>query len=275
MNPLDKEEFGIFSKMIEKCMPIHTDKIGSIPMTSYQPLPKNLKEYSNKVDNKFLNDNLHTIEEMEHRVKGSTNGFRNYQNKYYDESGILNHDLYFKHEDKIIPKVSGAQPMIMNPFRFAGKVNGPDLITNSGETGTWNIGAGGYNILTSKLDTVGTINDYYDRVAIRINVAAGNIRLTAYTDSGGVPSARYVADTGSLGMAADYGWESLTEFQLTTTANWIAYSTNAANHTVHYQNNGTNRTKYSDGRTYTVLPNPISGGLNDHNYSIQMKLGHT
>ena len=254
-------------------MPKHTDVTASIPRTQFASLPKNIMDFSEKVDNKFLNDNLHTIEEMEYRKKGITDVFRNYQNKYYADREILNHDLYFTHEGKTYPRVSGAQPMIIQPFRFTTPVNGADLVTNAGESGTSAIGGSPYVVIMNKVKTVGTVGEYYDQVAINVTVAAGNLRLCVYKDNAGDPDARYVADTGSFAAAADYAWHSLTAFALTGTANWIAYS-QQSDITIGYETQASGNGRYLAG-TFAELADPVAGGLTNSTTVIQMKMGHS
>ena len=217
---------------------------------------------------------------MEYRKKGITNDFKNYQHKYYDESGILNHDLYFEHENKIYAKVSGGSfsffgsTFQVNPNNYVAHVNGADMVTNLGESGTTPIGGGPYTVVAAKVKTTGVVNQYYDQVAINVSVASGNLRLCAYIDNAGSPDARYVTDTGSFAAAAGYAWNSLTEFSLTTAANWLAVSQSAASVTYGYENQASGNTKYLAG-TFGQLADPIAAGLTNSTTVIQMKLGHS
>ena len=164
MNPLDKEELKAFLKIIKNDMPKHTDNTVKIKRSFSQGMPKSLKEYSDKVDNKFLNDNLHTIEEMEYRKKGVTNDFKNYQHKYYDESGILNHDLYFEHEGTTYPKLHGACGFIINPYIMKpATVNGAQIETGT-SIGQSNFGGNYINLF--KLPNTGFIATVYDRIEL-------------------------------------------------------------------------------------------------------------
>ena len=289
MNPLDKEELSEILKIINNDMPKHTLNSVKIKGSYSQGMPKNLMEYSEKIDNKFLNDNLHIIEEMEYRQKGVTNDFKEYQNKIYGNSEILNHDnffkaklhdSFFKYQDEYgMPK--NTQYMrginIQNVGflgRLTSKVYGADMVTNLGESGTSAIGGGPYTVIACKVKTTGVVNQFYDRVAINVSVASGNLRLCAYKDNAGSPDARYVTDTGSFAAAADYAWRSLTEFSLTTAANWLAFSQSAASVTYGYENQASGNTKYLAG-TFGQLADPIAAGLTNSATVIQMKLGHS
>lgn len=244
MNPLDKEELKAFFKIVKKDMPIHTDETAKMKRSYSQGLPKNIMDYSQKIDNEFLNNNLHTIEEMEYRKKGITNDFKNYQNKYYDDSGILNHDLYFNHDGKIYPKVSGASPFIMNPSRF-GAQNGITLATNA----TDDVAANTANeLVASRLETLGTVGHLYDQVAVSVATASGNYHVGSYDGSDTVPNNRD-STTGSITVTADYALKSVTEFALSTTRNWGASVTDNNTTQWHTRNAAVKLARYGTGST--------------------------
>ena len=263
MNPLDKEELKAFLKIVEKDMPIHTDKIAKIKRSYSQGMPKNIKEYSDKVDNKFLNDNLHTIEEMEYRKKGITDDFKNYQHKYYDESGILNHDLYFKHDDKIYAKVSGGSFFNQNAISFSNaslnrKVNGTQLTTVDTVNST-NIAEVSY-ILASQLSTSGTVGHYYDRITMNvIGTPTGNVRMALYDNFTSSPK-NLVVESSSSAAVTSANVLSITESALTTTSSWLAFQASGS-----FVNNTSTTTPPSSGfryyfaQAYGVFTNPFSG----------------
>lgn len=280
MNPLDKEEFTEILKIIKNDMPIHTDTSVKIKCSFSQGMPKNLKEYSDKVDNKFLNNNLHTIEEMEYRKKGITNDFKNYQHKYYDESGILNHDLYFEHEGTTYPKLHGACGFIINPYIMKpATLNGADLTTEASNTSGNNLN--GY--IYAGLLSTGVIGHLYDRIAFRreLGTASGQLRYGSYDSQSSVATNK-MCDTGLFNSPANssYVLQSVTEYALTTTENWTAILGDATGTTAPYfyfkYPTATANNAY-DQTSATTFFNPANAAWNATNYSLafESKLVHS
>ena len=276
MNPLDKEELKAFFKIIKKDMPIHTDTSVKIKCSFSQGMPKNLKEYSDKVDNKFLNNNLHTIEEMEYRKKGITNDFKNYQHKYYDESGILNHDLYFEHDNKIYAKVSGCQGFSIKNVGFTNKyqtaevvppVNGAQI-----ETGT-SIGQGNFGmnrIELFPLPNTGVIGTLYNRIALNEAGSAGNRRIACY--SGSTPT-ELLGESASFAHETSYTFQSVTEFSLLATQNWVSALADTNNNYRYFS--GASGIRKHKVFTFGAYPNPAGTGYTDGLESAQMKIAHS
>lgn len=255
-------------------MPLHHDRGAKIKNSYSQGFPKDLMEFSSKVDNKFLNDNLHTIEEMEYRQKGITDDFKNYQNKYYDDRVILNHDLYFKHENKVYARVSGAQPLNIMNTGFIGslnnQVNGADLFTD--QTGSDQSGFGGY-VYIGWLDA-GTIGEFYDQSAVSyISGVAGNYRHGVYDQQSSVPT-NLMADSGSLTVQTGYTFEPFTEFALTVSQNYQAFQVD--NNTVQYNRRlyGTAHNAY-DTQAYGTFPDPSGYDVTNYTVNIVGKIGHS
>ncbi len=256
-------------------MPIHTDKTAKIPKPQYSQFPKSLDDFSTKVDNKFLNDNLHTIEEMEYRKKGITDGFRNYQNKYYDKKEILNHDLYFTHEGKTYPRVSGSAGMNIKNVGFLGSlklpaVNGQELESNAGASTYTGNSAGG--IYACRTDASGDVTDLYDRLAMSDQNSLGNQRLASYSDSGSTTPDVIYAETGSNALDSAYTWRSVTEFGLTTALTWIAMQVD--------NSGGTAYPYYTAGAGITYAKSQVMGaftttGFGSSSPDYLMKMGHT
>ena len=297
MNPFDKEELKHFYKIINQFMPIHNKKNIKIPTGSYNPLPKNLMECSNKVDNKFLNNNLHTIEEMEYRKKGSTNNFKDYQNKIYSQSEILNHDLYFKNENKIyehdlffkyknkvFPKVSGASNFLVNTsFFVAPPEDGATIEVGAGAPSDYVSYVG--TVVASATDGTDVVSNYYDQVAFQIGDGSGSqvlgsIRLGIYDGDTSQANNRYVTDSGSFSTTANaYVWRSLTEFQLATTTNWIAMTQGSSKQSARIATSGNNGVwgDIHTGLSYGALPSALdaSGFSLYANWAFQSKMGHS
>ena len=257
---------------------MHTSNSAKVKGSYSQRFPKSLMDYSSKVDNKFLNDNLHTIEEMEYRKKGITDGFRNYQNKHYSNREILNHDLYFTHEGKTYPKVSGAQPLNIMNTGFIGSlgvagVNGADLVTGTGGSNAGSFGANNYNAF--RLGD-GTIGELYDQVALSQVASAGNVKLAVYDDTGSdAPNDLYAQESGNA-SAVGYTWRSLTEFDLTTAKNWACFN-NDSGGMFPYWLSGTTNVRYFDAETYATSFTTPAPAVSVARYSdiAVMKIGHT
>lgn len=271
MNPLDKEELKAFLQTIKKDIPIHTDDTVKIKSSFSQNMPKNLMDYSEKIDNEFLNNNLHTIEEMEFRKKGITNDFKNYQNKYYGESGILNHDLYFEHDNKIYSKVSGSGVLI-NPYRFTvACTNGADITSGSTTSNTT-----GWSNQISGVKVSATANRCYNRIASNVQSAVGNQRLGCYDDGGGTgnTATNLLSETASHVVVNGFNWQTVSEFTLPDTVEWIVQNSSSGSNSLYY-GSGSTRLGYNPF-TYGAFENPIvSESYPDTNYNLNLKIGHS
>ena len=275
MNPLDKEELKAFLKIIKNDMPLHTDTSAKIKCSFSQGMPKNLKEYSDKVDNKFLNDNLHTIEEMEYRKKGITDDFKNYQHKYYDESGILNHDLYFEHEGTIYPKLAGgsffSQSFLSTSSASLNRTSSP---TNGAEieTGT-SIGQANFGmnrIELFPLPNTGVIGTLYNRIALYEAGSSGNRRIACY--SGSTPT-ELLGESASFAHETSYTFQSVTEFSLLATQNWVSALADTNNNYRYFS--GASGIRKHKVFTFGAYPNPAGTGYTDGTESAQMKIAHS
>ena len=275
MNPLDKEELKAFLKIIKNDMPKHTDNTVKIKRSFSQGMQKNLKEYSDKVDNKFLNDNLHTIEEMVYRKKGITNDFKEYQNKYYDESGILNHDLYFEHEGTIYPKLAGgsffSQSFLSTSSASLNRTSSP---TNGAEieTGT-SIGQANFGmnrIELFPLPNTGVIGTLYNRIALYEAGSSGNRRIACY--SGSTPT-ELLGESASFAHETSYTFQSVTEFSLLATQNWVSALADTNNNYRYFS--GASGIRKHKVFTFGAYPNPAGTGYTDGTESAQMKIAHS
>lgn len=110
-----------------------------------------------------------------------------------------------------------------------------------------------------KYSALGTVGAYYNKIASDIVVSAGNINMGVYDDTGSsVPNA-LIAQTGQITMpVAGYNYQSITEFQLTTTQAW---------HGMNYDSGSAQLRRSNNGETFyfkqpvasTVLTTPVSG----------------
>ena len=280
MNPLDKEELKAFIKIVKDKMPIHTDKTASIPYPFSQGLPKNIMEISNKVDNKFLNDNLHTIEEMEYRKKGITNDFKNYQNKYYNESGILNHDLYFEHEGKIYPKVRGASFFSQNSLSFSNAslnrtTAGTEVFTTTTEIATGGVGLNADTLGASIFAGTPTSGGSYNQIALHNETYAhtANYRLGVADDNSAPNNIYSGSDTGSIAIptTAQYTYKPMTSaITLTQSTAWAVW--NVSGTCVIYTTASAGAWKEHTAGTFGALPATFGIVNSSYNYIIPVKM---
>ena len=256
MNPLDPEEFSEFLNIIDKNLPIITNESLKVKQSYSQGMPKNIMDHSIKINNKFLNDNLHTIEEINHRDNKNilSNWFKYYQNNIFSDE--LKHDLFFTYEGKIYPKVSGGSYFNNNSLSFSNaslnrKVFGSTLTV--GGTGS-DVGISG-TIFAGK--ATGTIGDYYDRSGVNIAVdSTGNIRTGAYQDSSDPADMilyQQSADTATSGTG--FNDLALTEFALLTTSVWICMQVSTDTDTISRGGTTDRRVK---NQSYGAFPDPLA-----------------
>jgi len=260
------DEISQLVRHINQEMPLYSKDSAKIPHT-YQQFPKNIGEYSTKVNDKFLNNNLDRIEELWFRNKNKTfsNWFIKYQTRYFREA--ISHDGFFK---IITQKHRGAYaPQSMLTFSFASlnrKVFGATLET--GGTTNHVTGQTGY-IQTSSLPA-GVVGEFYDEVAQNYFAVAGNYRQCVYNEESGTPGTLY-SETGSIAVPAGYVFQSLTEFSLNQTANHVAMQVDSSSAEPYY-----NLTSGGNFRTWTfgAFENPHTGGTNQ-DARFNQKVAHT
>ena len=276
MNPLDTQELELFSQVIKNDLPLITDFNVKVKSNFSQSLPKNLKQYCNKVNNQFLNDNLHIIEEMEYRKKGITKSFKDYQNKYYKKLESLDHDMYFKHEGKIIPKVKGSCGMLVNSFiSFPVDPNGEELI--SGGNASHQTGWGPGYIWCQYTNSLGTVGKLYNQIALNIFSGSANYQMAVYSDSSLLP-VNLLANTGTLAGSAAFTYKPLTEFTLTTAGVWLAMQMETTNALNIYFEDVWGDSLHQHARYPNAFGNwlnPFGTPNNSSNQAINMKVGHT
>ena len=268
MNPLDNEEFTKLLQTIKKDMPIHTDTTAKIKCSFSQGMPKNLMNYSRKIDNEFLNSNLAIIEEISHRDSKHwiPKWFKQYQKKIYGDSEILNHDNFFKatlhdiwrecYEKGIpFPKISGSMRSmsIQNVAFLAPKSIVVTEIETDGSTGT------ATNSSASQLEagkcTVFASGGLYNQMKIKLATAAGNTRVALYSDSASVPST-LLSESSSLTAVAGYTTNyAITEVQVNSTTAWMAHNRDTeVGMTWEYWSNGSRAYK---AFAYGAMPAPF------------------
>jgi hypothetical protein len=276
MNPLDTQELELFSQVIKNDLPLISNVSVKVKSNFSQSLPKNLKQYCDKVNNQFLNDNLHIIEEMEYRKKGITASFKDYQNRYYKKSEALDHDMYFKHEGKIISKVKGSCGMLVNSFiLFSPPVSGGELVSGGNANHQTNWG-GGY-IWAQYTNSLGTVTNLYDQIALNIYSGSGSYQMAVYSDTSLLPI-DLLANTGTLAGTSGFTYKPVTEFSLTTAGVWLAMQMQSSSGLNIYWENvwgdyDHQQAKYPN--TFGNWNDPFGTPASSSNQPINMKVGHS
>lgn len=264
---MDKFDISFEVRDINKEMPIHTDNIMKIPRTQYEQLPKNLFKFSEKVNEKYLNNHISIIEEISHKFPSHPlpNWMKHYQNKYFKAS--LGHDGFFKQATNIDSRIKYRQHN--NEFISFGHVNGAALTSGDSSSNTlFTLGS----IWGIKL-SLGIIGQYYNQVAVNVQSAAGNMRFGAYDDNGSTAPNNLYAQTGSIAATSDFAWRSLTEFALDTSQNWSAWQSDSSSLNVYYKAS----TNQSDQHTFSYgsFNNPYGTVNTNNSYAVNTKLGHS
>jgi len=290
MNPFDNQELVVFDKTMREDMPYHRDNRIEIKRQFSQGLPKNAKEYSTKINDKFLNDNLHLIEEMHHRKPDNyiAKWFHAYQKKIYGKTEILNHDNFFKaklpghgcniFQDEFgMPKGTRYSPNHGNAFTsFAAAVNGAELEFDTG--GTTGHANGPDNLVIEKEDSIVCIpTQLYDQMAFNFRIASGNTILGIYDTDGSDDADNLLGTTGSFSTAVNYDFHSMTEFAMTT-AIFFGASVSSASGTGGFGNLAVANTRQFKSFTFGALPDPAGsiGGYSEDTFICQtMKFSHT
>lgn len=266
-------------KDIQREMPVVTDRFMKIK-TGYVKPPKNLQDVLERIDNKFLNNYEHKIEELEYKFPKNNISlqFAKYQLGRFSKFGILNHDGFFNklrntvlygHKDSIL----GCGMILgnMNTGAYRGSdPNGIELQTTSTETAFGGSNNAGY-IFASQTPATGTIGKLYDRIAIHTNITQ-SCYVACYDST---PSDR-LAVTGSVSYTADdYILQSVTEFAITETSVWISAVGNS-NSSNPYKGDDTTTSKLLvKNTTYTSPSDPFPASPSTGNPTVQGKTNHS
>ena len=272
---MDKYDIPFLFKSINDEMPLFSKNSAKVKCSYSQGMPKNFKEYGDKVNEKFLDNSLATIEDYSLKFPDNelTQGFKDYQNRYFNS--VLLKDSFLKiDEDGDFGTIRNYRGTSIQNAGFLGsltnKVNGAELSTYNADT-THNA-HGHLNVRAAKLPA-GIVGQYYDRVKIKLFSASGNYKMAAYDESGGIPNSLY-QQTGSLTTAND-NWETLTEFALTQTTVWAADIGDTPGGVNAYYVDGTgNRSSHNATTFGAQFWNPWQR-ISEDAYPDQMKLGHS
>jgi len=199
--------------------------------------PKNFKLHSINMNNKFLDHNLDVIDEIEYRDKNNkfVKNFNQYQTRFIDISHASVTDT--------------ACAMLVNPYWY---VVGCETTLETGDTSSsGNFGLG--KVWAAKLPN-GVIGCKYDQVAMNVQSGSGNMNLAIYDDSGGEPYNLYES-TGIHSVSGGFNLESVTEFSLSSVANWTAMVKSAS---AELYNNASGVRKRDTNTTSLSVPDPYT-----------------
>ena len=120
----------------------------------------------------------------------------------------------------------------------------------------------------------GVVGTCYDQISIDANNTTGNIRMGAYNDDAGDPDVLY-AQTGSISLFNDYSYQSIDEFELTTTAVWLAWHKSSDSYM--RENEATDFDRWHKSASYGSFPDPAGTGYIETSEASlrRMKIGHT
>lgn len=273
---------------------MHTDTNANIKLPYSQRFPKNLMEYSQKVDNKFLNDNLATIEEINQKDSNHwiPEWVKNYQNKIYGDSDILNHDNFFKatlhdtwrecYEKGIpFPKVSGAyRPMSIQNAGFLGSSIPPPppppvpgALISIGSNTSGGPQQANLKIWCTRIIGQATLNNLYNSITASPYQRKGYWKLGCYDESSNMPGA-VLAESSS--QTLKYGgiganWISVTQFAITTPNIWLCLNLSHSSARFYYGGGGEVRFAYLPwGAAFPATP----GVGGNQGFSIHQQVRH-
>jgi len=275
MNPLDKEEFTAFKEIMNKEMPVHTINSARVKHI-YGNFPKNFMEESALVDNKFLNNYQHIIEEISNRNKQNhfIKLFRIYQLDNYEKYGTLEHDCFYSMGGKILSsKHRGGSGLLLGQFILFGRVNGPEL-TGGGNTSTGAFNPSGF-VYAAKTSDAGTVGHYYDEIAINCTSGNnGNMKAVIYDDDGGSPSkpnAPYNSGTGDFTSSSDFNYHTMAEFSLAGIQVWGAWQWQSSSNITLTETSSSNLGAFKS-QSYGTFP---TGGFTNGADQFKHKINHS
>lgn len=277
---MKKDDIPFLMDDVKNKMPVYTENTLKVKGNK---LPKNMKEYVEKTNRKFLDNHLSDIEEYYHVFpEYNTKVFVQYQREYFSDD--LNHDGIFTSTDVInwIEEHDGdnfvrgsGQPILysnISQVHGAGGCNGPDLF-DVGTSYAFTAGADDL-ILANKMD-LGTVCLLYDRLAARFGSGgSGSVRLGVYDTMCCVPT-NLDGETGSFGhVMCDFSWHCITEYSLSTTQNWVATNLSFATDQISFDACAMCGDRYHKVFTFAAFQNPLCSPTSSGNI-LEVKMGHS
>ena len=270
---MDKYDIpNLFNNIWQK-MPRQTDSTIKVKKTFGQ-MPKNLMDYSDCVNDKFLNNHLAEIEESTH--KGLVNDkFLSWfgKNQTYRQNDT--HDNFLtklkNYIDMDMKSPVLACGFLISPFRFAVIV--VEVETDGTGNGDANTAA---DFLEAGKCTTFTSGTKYDQMKLDIDAAAGNLRVALYDDNAGEPLnllSESVSVTPVVGYTTDY---AITEVEVTATTAWMAHNQDSASLTWSFHTADGVRAFVDGTQTFGAMPDPIGTLGTPQTATIpKMKTSHT
>jgi len=249
MNPCDPREFAMLLKTIKKDLPFFSKRFVSMK-SDHGKFPKNMKEHSANLTEKFLDHNSDVMDEIEHRQKAK----------------IFN-----------IPDascLSTASQVVVNPYRFAGCT--PISEISSATSGT-NDQAENDQVIWNQMTSSVSVGECFDQVALKRGTSGtgGTYRQGVYDESGGSPNV-LLAETAQLSMPATstYTYQTLAETEATTANLWQAFMQSSTTPKVLRQQTAGGALEFRNSFTYGgSLPSPASSTSSGNPFV--SKISHT
>lgn len=271
---------------IQKEMSQHYQNTCKIPQSFGQDMPKDLKEFSHRNQERFLNKHQNKIEEAKFAKILPKNIYLWYvgQNLIHIESEILNHDNFFKAglRDYLKYIAYSHKSHILNGgfnFHNVGLVGrlvnanpGVD-ITTPNVTDSTHAGIDNTFITGNKLNA-GVVGKEYNRAASRLHTLAGDMKQGVYQETSSVPSTLY-GSHGAVTPSAEFEWFSLTTtITLVQTTVWHAHKF-SNNGLATYYVDGTGNRAYKGSQSFAAaMPDPFPASPTTDAYPNQAKIGY-
>lgn len=259
---------------INKQMPLFTNNFYKMPHSFSQHLPKNVRETSLVLNEKFLDNNLAKIEEILYSLPGNKipEWIKEYQVRMF--SANLGHDSFFKNAISFDAKTK--HHLSIKDVALVGslktKTKGADIIL-----GDQSLHAqfGGNSLYGFKTGAVAVVGTYFDRMAVDCFDSTGNLKMACYEDNAGSAGNKISGDTISAPLDSAFTWRSLTEFQVTKTTLWLASVTDGSGF-FYYKNTGVSGNSNLDSAFIysNPLDNPFSA-TSVNVYLQHIKVGHS
>jgi len=233
---MDKYDIPFLIKDINDEMPLFSKDTVKVKRSYSQGMPKNLKEYGDKVNEKFLDNSLATIEDYSLKFPNNelTQWFKDYQNRYFNS--VLLKDSFLKiDENGNFGTTRYYRGMsIQNVAFLASKISGGADLTVSTSTVT-DYGTGNHDTMFGFVfNSSAVVGALYNTMYYNAGSVAGNIRIAVYGDSAGQPGA-LTKETGSNTAITGLNGVTVTNFTIATATSYQAF--NVDNSGYHYLGN--------------------------------------
>jgi len=264
-------------------------------------MPKNLNEDYTKVNEKFLDKWLGTIQE--NLNKYDLELFNQYQNKYFSKNQYSENlkESFFRKckcktsrqlRDVILQSMGLSQLGIAgikldhydflgnifmgnhgNAFLSFGDVCTPGADNETGDTGLNATGWSGQNVGTKHTITKNTC---FDRVAFNISAAVGNMLIGIYDNGGadtGNTATNLLGATTAHAAVIGFNWKTLTEVTAPDSIAWVVENSDSVSLRLYYNSTGVRSAK--NPVTYPTLQDPTNTWSYPTTFITNNKMGHS